>query len=93
MSPFCLSLTHRKGTIINGMSTLMLATRAVEALEVPGVPDTFARLPGASGLGAFPEGIDQSPAFATFLFDLNWVPSAGLGRGAAGRAVVAALQR
>jgi hypothetical protein len=51
----------------------VLAGGAPEDPEgVPGVAQAFGHFEGGSGVGAFPEGIDQSPAYYTFLFDANW---------------------
>jgi hypothetical protein len=64
------------GTSTLSGSTVILAEGAADALiEVPGIPDAFSTLPGGAGVGAFPEGIDQSPAYYTYLFDSNWCHS------------------
>mmetsp|Transcript_81842 Transcript_81842/g.253998 ORF Transcript_81842/g.253998 Transcript_81842/m.253998 type:complete len:873 (-) Transcript_81842:104-2722(-) len=62
------------GTLFLGMSLKALNSGAPEdPAAVPSIFETFSSRPGGVGIGAFPEGIDQNPAYYTYLFDANWM--------------------
>jgi len=62
------------GSLFLGMSTIALNDGAPEdPVTVPSIFDTFAQRDGGVGIGAFPEGIDQNPAYYTYLFDAPWL--------------------
>lgn len=70
------TLQNFGGGLFLGMSTIALNDGAPEdPLAVPSMFDTFAQRAGAVGVGAFPEGIDQNPAYYTYLFDAPWMAS------------------
>jgi len=68
------SVQNFGGTLFLGMSIVALNDGAPEDPKtVPSIFDTFQHRRGAVGVGAFPEGIDQNPAYFTYLFDTPWL--------------------
>jgi hypothetical protein len=76
------------GTLYMGMSTRVLTqgspvslppppsasapSASASSASAPSVFASFAQHAGAVGIGAFPEGVDQNPAYFTLFFDTLW---------------------
>jgi alpha-N-acetylglucosaminidase len=68
------TLQNFGGNLFMGTSVTMLAQGAPEdPSAAPSIPIALDSSDLAAGVGAFPEGIDQNPAFYTFLFDSPWL--------------------
>ena len=67
------ALQNFGGTLFMGMSTEVLNSGSTEdPTAAPSVHAQFAHQRGGEGIGAFPEGTDQNPAYFTFLYDTLW---------------------